>query len=59
MTPNPLFRHTDRWHEDEFYYSSIGINGNLTTLMNNGLTVMHLELDQFPEKHAYVVAQKS
>lgn len=50
--------HTDWWHEEEFYYSSIGINGNLTALINNGLTVMHLELDQFPEKHVYIVAQK-
>lgn len=56
---NATGEHTDRWHEDEFYYSSIGITGNLTELINNGLTVMHLELDQFPEKHVYVVAQKS
>ncbi|MDZ4185492.1 MAG: class I SAM-dependent methyltransferase [Desulfuromonadales bacterium] len=56
---NATGEHTDRWQEEEFYYSSIGINGNLTALINNGLTVMHLELDQFPENHVYVVAQKS
>ncbi|BCS54343.1 trans-aconitate 2-methyltransferase [Geobacter sp. SVR] len=55
---NATGEHTDRWHEDEFYYSSIGINGNLAALIDNGLTVVHLELDQFPEKHVYVIAQK-
>jgi len=55
---NAIGEHTDMWHEDEFYYSSIGINYNLTALINNKLTIMHLELDQFPEKHVYVVARK-
>ncbi len=51
--------HTDTWHDDEFYYSSIGMNGNLAALLENGLTVLHLELDQFPEqRHAYVIGQK-
>ncbi len=55
---NAVGEHTDVWQEDEFYYSSIGINDNLTALIENGLTVMHLELDQFPEKHVFVVAEK-
>lgn len=55
---NAVGEHTDVWLEDEFYYSSIGINDNLTALIENGLTVMHLELDQFPEKHVFVVAEK-
>lgn len=55
---NATGEHKDRWHDDEFYYSSIGINGNLTALINNGLIIMHLELDQFPERHVYVVAKK-
>lgn len=50
--------HTDTWHEDNFYYSSIGINDNISVLINSGLTIMHLELDQYPEKHAYVIAKK-
>jgi 2-polyprenyl-3-methyl-5-hydroxy-6-metoxy-1,4-benzoquinol methylase len=55
---NAIGEHTDTWQEDEFYYSSIGINGNLAALIDNGLTIMHLELDQFPERHVYVIAQK-
>ncbi|TSK08504.1 MAG: class I SAM-dependent methyltransferase [Geobacter sp.] len=56
---NAVGEHTDVWQEDEFYYSSIGINDNLAALIENGLIVMHLELDQFPEKHVYVIATKS
>ena len=50
--------HVDQWRSDEFYYSSIGLNKNLEILLERGLTVLHLELDQYPEKHAYVVATK-
>lgn len=50
--------HTDQWHNDTFYYSSIGINENLQVLMDNGLTIMHLELDQYPLKHVYAIAKK-
>ena len=50
--------HTDTWLEDTFYYSSIGINENLKLLIANGLSVLHLELDQYPEKHVYVIARK-
>lgn len=51
--------HTDEWHSEQFYYSSIGINGNLSVLMKNQMVCKHLELDQFPENHVYLVAQKT
>lgn len=50
--------HTDQWHDDTFYYSSIGINENVQLLTNYGLSVLHLELDQYPEKHVYTIAIK-
>lgn len=50
--------HTDQWHNDTFYYSSIGIDENLQILINNGLSILHLELDQYPEKHVYIIAIK-
>ncbi len=50
--------HTDNWHGETFHYSSIGISENLRLLIKHGLTVMHLELDQYPENHAYVIAKK-
>ncbi len=55
---NAVGEHTDTWREDTFYYSSIGINGNLAALMENNLTVMHLEQDQYPERHVCVAARK-
>jgi len=50
--------HTDQWHDDQFYYSSIGIHGNVQLLMQQGVNVVHLELDQYPERHVCVIAQK-
>jgi len=50
--------HTDQWHNDTFYYSSIGITENLQLLMSTGLNILHLELDQYPESHVYVIAAK-
>ena len=51
--------HDDQWHEDTFHYSSIGISGNLMILENNGVTCKHLELDQWPECHVYIIGVKS
>jgi hypothetical protein len=50
--------HTDNWHGQEFHYSSIGITKNINLLHENGLSVLHLELDQFPEKHVYAISKK-
>lgn len=50
--------HTSQWMDDEFYYSSIGINKNIQILMDNGLKILHLELDQYPQKHVVVIARK-
>jgi trans-aconitate methyltransferase len=43
---------------DLFGYGSIGINENLRVLIENGCKCMHLEIDQFPYSHVYVIAQK-
>ena len=51
--------HTDQWHNDNFYYSSIGINENIKLLIDNGLSILHLELDQYSEKHVYTIAKKT
>lgn len=55
---NAVGEHIDSWHNDTFYYSSVGINQNIEVLLNCGLSVMHLELDQYPEKHVYAIATK-
>jgi len=51
--------HTDTWRGQEFYYSSIGISQNLDLLRENGMSMLHLELDQFPEKHVYAISKKT
>lgn len=56
---NAVGEHTDQWHNDTFYYSSIGIAENLKVLMSEGLSVMHVELDQYPERHCFVIAGKN
>jgi len=50
--------HQDEWRNQTFNYSSIGIDENIRVLRENGVTLRHLELDQFPEKHAYIIGQK-
>ncbi|GAB5481471.1 MAG: hypothetical protein Pars92KO_12280 [Parasphingorhabdus sp.] len=46
------------WCNDTFYYSTIGITENIRVLLDNGLSLMHMELDQYPETHVYVIAVK-
>ena len=55
---NATGENTDEWLDDTFYYSSIGINANAQLLLDNGLNLLHLELDQYPERHVFVVAAK-
>ncbi|MER2995936.1 class I SAM-dependent methyltransferase [Pontibacter populi] len=50
--------HLSNWHNDQFYYSTIGIDGNLKAIMENNCQCRHLELDQFPETHTYIIVQK-
>lgn len=50
--------HTDNWRGQTFLYSSIGIQQNIETLHENGLSLLHLELDQFPENHVYAISKK-
>lgn len=51
--------HTDQWHDDTFHYSSIGISANLRLLADAGITCTHLELDQWPLSHVYIIGVKS
>jgi len=50
--------HESEWHGEKFLYGSIGIDENLKVIMDSGCSCRHLELDQFPEKHVYVVAER-
>ncbi len=43
---------------DLFGYGTIGINENIRVLNENNCKCMHLEIDQFPLKHVFVIAKK-
>lgn len=50
--------HSDDTMGPEMYYSSIGSNGFIYVLLEHDCTIKHLEFDQYPELHTYIVAQK-
>lgn len=43
---------------DIFGYGSIGISENLRVINDAQCKCMHLELDQYPEVHVYVILKK-
>lgn len=49
---------TDDFMGPEVYYSTLGTNGFVSLLINMGCICRHLEYDQYPELHAYLVIQK-
>jgi SAM-dependent methyltransferase len=44
---------------ETFDYSTLGVNEFLRLLIEFGCTCKHLEYDQYPENHVYVIAQKA
>lgn len=41
-----------------FDYSTLGVNEFLQVISQSGCTCRHLEYDQYPENHVYIIAQK-
>lgn len=50
---------TDSFMGPEMYYSVLGIPKVLALLDSLGCVCRHLEYDQYPENHLYVIAQKA
>lgn len=42
----------------EICYSSLGTNGFVSYLIANGCKIRHLEFDQYPELHSYLIVEK-
>lgn len=40
------------------YYSTLGANAYLELILDNACACRHFEYDQYPEQHAYIIAQK-
>lgn len=43
----------------DFEYSTLGVDAFLRILAEHQCTCRHLEYDQFPENHVYIIAQKT
>jgi len=50
--------HTDNFMGPEVYYSSLGTRGFLDVFSQLPCEVRHLEFDQYPEMHTFMVIQK-
>jgi 2-polyprenyl-3-methyl-5-hydroxy-6-metoxy-1,4-benzoquinol methylase len=51
--------HTNNFMGPEVYYSSLGLNGFLKLFIELGCIIRHLEFDQHPELHTYLVVEKA
>lgn len=51
--------HTNNFMGPEVYYSSLGLNGFLKLFIELGCIIRHLEFDQYPELHTYLVVEKA
>lgn len=51
--------HTNDFMGPEVYYSSLGLNGFLRFFIELGCVIRHLEFDQYPENHTYLVVEKA
>ncbi|WP_283130581.1 class I SAM-dependent methyltransferase [Enterovibrio norvegicus] len=51
--------HTDDYMGPDVYYSSLGTNGFLSLFIELGCVIRHLEFDQHPELHTYLIVQKA
>ena len=50
---------TDSFMGPDMYYSALGIPGLLALVNELGCVCRHLEYDQYPEQHVYVIVQKA
>lgn len=51
--------HTDDFMGPQVYYSSLGTEGFVKELVELGCRIRHLEFDQYPELHTYLIVQKT
>ncbi|SON48920.1 class I SAM-dependent methyltransferase [Vibrio tapetis] len=50
--------HTDSFMGPQVYYSSLGTNGFLSLFIELGCQIRHVEFDQYPEFHTFMVVEK-
>jgi hypothetical protein len=70
LTPNGVFmfsmggldepgEQSDSCMGPPLYYSTLGVPETLEVLARCGCACRHLEYDQYPEQHLYIIAQKT
>lgn len=47
------------FQDQDFEYSTLGVNAFLKILDEQHCTCLHLEYDQYPENHVYIIARKT
>lgn len=50
---------SDGFQGEAFDYSTLGVNEFLRLIIEFGCTCNHVEYDQFPENHVYIIAQRA
>ncbi|MFV0563501.1 class I SAM-dependent DNA methyltransferase [Malaciobacter mytili] len=50
--------HINNFMGPDVYYSSLGLNGFIKLFIELGCIIRHLEFDQYPEVHTYLVVEK-
>jgi SAM-dependent methyltransferase len=50
---------SDGFQGEAFDYSTLGVNEFLRLIIEFGCTCKHVEYDQFPENHVYIIAQRA
>ena len=50
--------HTNELMGPEVYYATLGTNSYLQLIADRGCICLHLEYDQYPELHAYMIVKK-
>lgn len=50
---------TDTYMGPRVYYGSLGIPGTLALVAESGCICRHLEYDQYPERHVYLIVQRA
>lgn len=51
--------HANHFMGPEVYYATLGVQGYLQLILNLGCYCRHLEYDQHPRSHAYMIVQKA
>ncbi|MCW5602938.1 MAG: class I SAM-dependent methyltransferase [Burkholderiales bacterium] len=51
--------HVDAAMGPRLYYGTLGVPATLELLSGNGCICRHLEYDQYPESHLYIIAQRA